>query len=63
MRKRGRLTYGGVRGRGSSSDVDGEIFPDLIYGPIVFRLLAGHGVLNDEQAEAIVTAVFSGIKA
>jgi hypothetical protein len=52
-----------VRGRGPSSDVDGEIVPDLIYGPIVFRLLAGHGVLNDEQAEAIVAAVFSGIKA
>jgi AcrR family transcriptional regulator len=45
------------------SDVDGEIVLDLIYGPVVFRLLTGHGVLNDRQAEAIVAAVFSGIKA
>ena len=44
------------------NDVDGEIVLDLIYGPVIFRLLAGHGVLNDEQAEAIVAAVFSGIK-
>ena len=53
MRKRGRLTYGGVRGRGTSSDVDGEIVPDLIYGPVVFRLLAGHGLLNDEQVKQL----------
>lgn len=45
------------------SDVDGEIVLDLIYGPIIFRLLAGHGVLSDQQAEAIVEAVFRGIKA
>jgi hypothetical protein len=45
------------------SDVDGEIVLDLIYGPVVFRLLTGHGVLNDKQAEAIVATVFSGIKA
>jgi AcrR family transcriptional regulator len=44
------------------SDVDGEIILDLIYGPVLFRLLAGHGVLNDKEAEAIVSTVFSGIR-
>jgi hypothetical protein len=53
----------GIAGGGIRSDVDGEIVLDLIYGPVVFRLLTGHGVLNDKQAEAIVATVFSGIKA
>ncbi len=44
------------------SEVDGEIGLDLIYGPVLFRLLTGHGVLNEHEAEAIVAAVFSGIR-
>jgi AcrR family transcriptional regulator len=43
--------------------VDSEIALDLIYGPAIFRLLVGHGPLNEREAEAIVATVFSGIKA
>jgi len=42
--------------------IDGEIVLDLIYGPMIFRLLAGHGSLNDTEAEAVVRAVFGGLK-
>ena len=43
-------------------EVDGEIVLDLIYGPMVFRLLAGHGSLSDRESEAVVEAVFGGLK-
>ena len=43
-------------------DVDGEIVLDLIYGPTIFRLLAGHGALNDVESEAMVEAVFGGLR-
>ena len=42
-------------------DIDSETVLDLIYGPLVFRLLAGHGPMNDHEAEKVVTAVFGGI--
>jgi len=44
------------------SAVDGEIALDLIYGPTIFRLLAGHGSLNDSESEAMVEAVFGGLR-
>jgi AcrR family transcriptional regulator len=43
-------------------EIDGEIVLDLIYGPMVFRLLAGHGSLNDHESEAMVEAVFGGLR-
>jgi AcrR family transcriptional regulator len=43
-------------------EVDGEIVLDLIYGPMVFRLLAGHGSLSDRESEAVVEAVFGGLR-
>jgi AcrR family transcriptional regulator len=43
-------------------DVDGDIVLDLIYGPMIFRLLAGHGLFGDRESEAIVEAVFGGLK-
>jgi AcrR family transcriptional regulator len=43
-------------------EIDGEIALDLIYGPTIFRLLAGHGSLNDTESEAMVKAVFGGIR-
>ncbi len=42
-------------------DIDSETVLDLIYGPLVFRLLAAHGPLNEHEAEKIVDAVFGGI--
>jgi AcrR family transcriptional regulator len=42
-------------------DLECELVIDLIYGPVFWRLLAGHCLLDDRQAEAIVAAVFGGI--
>jgi hypothetical protein len=44
------------------TEIDSEMVLDLIYGPMVFRLLAGHGSLSDRESEAMVKAVFGGIK-
>lgn len=44
------------------SSIDSEIVLDLIYGPTIFRLLAGHNALNDEEAAAMVNAVFGGLQ-
>ncbi len=44
------------------NEVDGEIVLDLIYGPVLFRLLAGHGSLNDHEAAAMVEVIFSGLR-
>jgi AcrR family transcriptional regulator len=42
--------------------VDGELVLDLIFGPMMYRLLVGHGPLDDIQATAIVDVVFSGLQ-
>jgi AcrR family transcriptional regulator len=44
------------------SALDGDLVLDLIYGPTIFRLLAGHGALNGSESEAIVKAVFGGLR-
>gem|GEM_PF-5742472 len=43
-------------------EVDSELVLDLIYGPMIFRLLAGHGSLGDVELEAMVAAVLGGIR-
>ncbi len=43
-------------------EIDSEIVLDLIYGPMVFRLLAGHGSVGDRDSEALVAAVFGGLR-
>jgi len=43
-------------------EIDGEIALDLIYGPMVFRLLVGHGSLNDRESEAMIEAIFGGLR-
>ncbi|HEX9199140.1 MAG TPA: TetR/AcrR family transcriptional regulator [Acidobacteriaceae bacterium] len=42
-------------------EIDSEIVLDLIYGPMIFRLLAGHGSVGDRDSEAIVKTVFGGL--
>jgi hypothetical protein len=42
-------------------EVDGELVLDLIFGPMVYRLLVGHGPLDETQAAAIIDAVFHGL--
>jgi AcrR family transcriptional regulator len=43
-------------------DVDSELFIDLLFSPLVYRLLVGHNPLTDADAEAIVHAVFRGVR-
>lgn len=51
------VARGEIRG-----DIDSEVALDLIYGPIIYRLLVGHNPLNAREAKALVSAVFSGIQ-
>jgi AcrR family transcriptional regulator len=41
--------------------LDREVVLDLIYGPAIFRLMAGHGPLNNDEADAIISTLFRGI--
>ncbi len=43
------------------ADLESEVVLDLIYGPIIYRLLVGHGPLNAKEAKTLVSAVFAGI--
>jgi hypothetical protein len=43
-------------------EIDSELVLDLIYGPMIFRLLAGHGSLHETESEALVQVVFAGLK-
>jgi AcrR family transcriptional regulator len=43
-------------------EVDGQMVLDLIYGPMVFRLLAGHGSLSGRESEMVVETVFRGLR-
>jgi AcrR family transcriptional regulator len=43
-------------------ELDGEIVLDLVYGPMIFRLLAGHGSINGGESEAMIEAIFNGIR-
>lgn len=42
-------------------EADGELVLDLIFGPMVYRLMAGHGPLDDTQASAIIEIIFKGL--
>jgi AcrR family transcriptional regulator len=41
--------------------MDREIVLDLIFGPMVFRLMAGHGPLNKREAAATISTLLRGI--
>jgi len=43
-------------------EIDPEIVLDLVYGPMVFRLLAGHGSVDDTESEAVIEAIFGGLR-
>jgi AcrR family transcriptional regulator len=44
------------------SDIDSEIVLDLIYGPMVFRLLAGHGSLGEQESSTMISVIFEGLQ-
>jgi AcrR family transcriptional regulator len=43
-------------------DIDYEVTLDLIYAPLFFRLLIGHGPLDKSYADAILDAALKGLK-
>lgn len=43
-------------------DIDPEMVLDLMYGPMIFRLLAGHGSLSGAESAAMVETIFAGIR-
>jgi len=48
--------------RGEVDDrVDVETAIDLLFGPLVFRLLSGHAPLDETEAEAIAAAALTGL--
>jgi AcrR family transcriptional regulator len=51
----------GVARREIRGDLDTELVLDLIYGPLVYRLMAGHAPLDDGELERLVSALFEGI--
>ncbi|MCQ6358853.1 MULTISPECIES: TetR/AcrR family transcriptional regulator [Bacillus cereus group] len=44
------------------NDIDSKIIIDLIYGPMIYRLLTGHAPLDDNLAKSIVDVVIKGIR-
>lgn len=42
-------------------DVDSDIILDLIFGPIIYRLLTGYAPLEEESAQTVVNIVIRGI--
>ena len=42
-------------------NLDKETIIDLIFGPMVFRLMAGHGPLNKTEADAMISILLRGI--
>ncbi len=45
-----------------AADTDLELTLDLLYGPLYFRLLAGHGPLTANFAEAIAELALEGLR-
>jgi Tetracyclin repressor-like, C-terminal domain len=43
------------------SDVDVEVAQDILFGPLIFRLLSGHAPLTEEQAAQIADAALNGL--
>lgn len=44
-----------------SADIDPDVGLDLIFGPAMYRLMAGHAPLTDDAADAIVRAAMHGL--
>lgn len=42
-------------------DVDVAVAHDILFGPLIFRLLTGHAPLSEEQAEQIADAALHGL--
>ena len=49
------------RGRDLRADADLDLLMDALYGPIYFRLLAGHRALSEKFTDALAEVVLQGI--
>ncbi|WP_227999519.1 TetR/AcrR family transcriptional regulator [Mycolicibacterium sp. P1-5] len=63
-----RATLETIWGRGVArgelrDDIDPDVAIDLIIGPALYRLMAGHASLDDADADAIVDAAIRGLSA
>lgn len=62
-REEGRgILRAAVQARELRLDIDYEVTLDLIYAPLFFRLLIGHGPLDKAYADAILDAALKGLK-
>lgn len=43
------------------AEIDVEVAIDVLFGPLIFRLLSGHAPLNQAEAEAIAAAALHGL--
>ncbi|MBU4337509.1 MAG: TetR/AcrR family transcriptional regulator C-terminal ligand-binding domain-containing protein, partial [Actinobacteria bacterium] len=61
-RRRARLRIDAAQARGEvRADLDGDLVLDLLYGPVYYRHLLGHGELSDDLAEQLVDAALRGV--
>jgi len=44
-------------------DLDPEVAVDVLYGPIYYRMLVGHALLDEDFADALADHIFSGLGA
>jgi len=42
-------------------DLDPEVAVDILYGPIYYRMLVGHGPLEEDFADALAEHIFAGL--
>lgn len=56
-----RLWQRAVEAGAVRSDVDADVATDLLFGPLLFRLMTGHRPLTPESAEAITDAALHGL--
>ena len=62
-REEGRgILRAAVQARELRPDIDYEVTLDLIYAPLFFRLLIGHGPLDKAYADALLDAALKGLK-
>ncbi|PWT79863.1 MAG: TetR family transcriptional regulator [Acidobacteria bacterium] len=52
----------GVKRGEIDRSLDRELVLDLIYGPAILRLMAGHAPLDRHASEAVISALFAGLR-
>jgi AcrR family transcriptional regulator len=57
-----RIIERAILAREVRADIELEAVLDMLYGPLFFRLLAGHRPLSPQLAEQLVETLFDGVK-